>query len=121
MNIIKFNLLKEEIKKENYQETFDRETIVDLIETAEHAETRARKTLSALLNAQANTIDAYRTKIDLVVEKMYDLKYSNDNTDIQTFIYNLLEDLYVNNISFDDLDQTKIDAISSEFQKFRDV
>tara|TARA_R110000824_G_scaffold189288_3_gene370690 strand:- start:275 stop:640 length:366 start_codon:yes stop_codon:yes gene_type:complete len=121
MNIIEFNLLKEEIKKKNYQEAFDRETICALLDTAEHAERKARKTLSALLNSQAKTIDAYRAKLDLVVEKLYDLKYGDGIEDIQTYVYNLMEDLYINNVSPDDLDRDKIDIISTEFQKFRDL
>lgn len=121
MNIIQFNLLKEEIKKDNYQEAFDQEIIAALIETAEHAERKARNSVMSLVNAQANTIDAYRIKLDLVVERLYDLKYGNEIEDIQSFIYNLLRDLYTKDISAEDLNRDKIDIISTEFQKFHDV
>ena len=121
MNIIEFNLLKEEIKKDNYQETFDRETISALLESAEYAEKKARKAVTSLLNAQANTIDGYRAKLDLVVERLYDLKYGDEKNNIQDFVYNLLEDLYIKSIPPQELNRDKIDTISTEFQKFRDV
>ena len=117
MNIIELNLLKEELEKENFHEVFDRETLSNLIETAEYAEKQARKTLSALLNAQAKTIDSFRVKIDLVVERMYDLQYPAEHFEVREFIYELLKDLYINNVSPEDLDHDKIERISSEFQR----
>ena len=117
MNIIELNILKEELEKEDFQEAFGRETISNLIETAEHAEKQARKTLSALLNAQTKTIDSLRVKIDLVVERMYDLQYPPEHFELQDFIYELLKDIYINNISAEELDHDKIERISSEFQR----
>jgi len=117
MNIIEFNRLKEEIDKPDYHETFDKETISALIAAAEHAEKQARKTLSNLLNSQTKTIDAYRAKIDLVVERLYDLKNATPDFDMNSFIFDLMADLYVNNISADNLDYNKIESISSEFQR----
>ena len=117
MNIIEFNRLKEEIDKPDYLETFDKETIASLIEAAEHAEKLARKTLSSLLSSQTKTIDAYRAKIDLVVERLYDLKNANSDFDNNSFVFDLMADLYVNNVNADDLDYNKIESISSEFQR----
>jgi len=117
MNIIEFNRLKEEINKPDYLETFDKETIVSLIETAEHAEKQARKTLSSLLNSQTKTIDAYRTKIDLVVERLYDLKNPSADFDIDAFVFDLMKDIYVNDIPSESLNYNKIEMISSEFQR----
>ncbi len=117
MNIIELNLLKEELKKEKLSDAFDRETISNLIETAEHAEKQARKTLSTLLNSQSKTIDSLRTKLDLVVERMYDLQNPPPEFQVQDFIYDLLEDLYVKNVSPEDLNYDKIEKVSSEFQR----
>lgn len=117
MNIIEINRLKEEIDKPDYHETFDKETIAALIEVAAHAEKQARKTLSSLLNSQTKTIDAYRTKIDLVVERLYDLKNAPADLDINAFIFDLMKDIYVNSISADNLNYNKIESISSEFQR----
>ena len=117
MNIIELNLLKEELQKENFADAFDRETISNLIETAEHAEKLAQKNVSHLVNMQARTIDSLRTKIELVVERMCDLQYPSPNFEVQDFVYELLKDIYINNIAPEELDHDKIERVSSEFQR----
>ena len=117
MNIIEFNRLKEEINKPNFQETFDKETILELLEVAEHADKKAKQSLSELLNIQAKTIDAYRIKIDRVVEKLYDLKFSSADFNIQKFIFSIMKDIFVNHINSENLDRDKIDHMSSEFER----
>tara|TARA_Y100000034_G_scaffold23134_1_gene26728 strand:- start:837 stop:1202 length:366 start_codon:yes stop_codon:yes gene_type:complete len=117
MNIIELNRLQEEINKPNFEKVFDKETITQLLEVALHANKKARQSISVLLNTQAKTIDAYRIKMDRVVERMYDLKHKSADFDSGDFIYNIMEDIFVNSIKSEDLDHDKIQDVSTEFQR----